>query len=79
VEAGFNSRGWRIVMRVSVAAKLPLDDNGCSDQEIKNNRHRDWKYQPLSRAVMPTADALFVAMSREIPKSERKGQRSCRI
>jgi hypothetical protein len=31
MEAGFKSRGWRIVMRVSVTAELPLDDNGCSD------------------------------------------------
>jgi hypothetical protein len=41
VEAGFKSRGWRIVMRVCVTAELPLDDNGCSDQETKENRRQD--------------------------------------
>jgi hypothetical protein len=34
------------VMRVSV--ELPLDDNGCCDQETKNNWHQDWRCQPLS-------------------------------
>jgi len=49
VEAGFKSRGWRTVMRVSVTAELPLDDNGCSDQETRKNRRRDWRYQSPSQ------------------------------
>jgi hypothetical protein len=48
VEAGFKSRGWRIVTRVAFTTELPLDDNCCSDQEAKNWR-RDWRYQPLSQ------------------------------
>src|SRR6266566_4299022 len=49
VEAGFKSRGWRIVMRVSVTAESPLDNDCRSDQETKNNWHQDWRYQPLSQ------------------------------
>ena len=44
----FQSGGWRIVMRVSVTAELPLDNNCCSDQETKNAR-LNWSYQPLSQ------------------------------
>jgi hypothetical protein len=49
MEVGFKSRGWRIMMRVSVTAELPLDDNGCSDQETRKNLRQDRRYQPLSQ------------------------------
>jgi len=48
VEAGFKSRGWRIVTRVAFTTELPLDDNCCSDQEAKNWR-RDWEVPALSQ------------------------------
>ena len=49
MEAGCKNHGWRVVIRVSVTAELPLENDSYSDQETENARHQYWRYQPLSQ------------------------------
>jgi hypothetical protein len=49
VEAGCKNHGWRVVIRVSVTAELPLENECYGDQETENAQHQYWRHQPLSQ------------------------------
>ena len=49
MEAGCKNHGWRVVIRVSVTAELPLENECYGDQETENAQHQYWRHQPLSQ------------------------------